>query len=427
MDDVSPSLPRHLLQENSVRSNFAKGGGSANVKRTLQDKRAFENFEADRRIYSSVSNSTKPVLLDSDVVSHSSPRRPLQNSKTISEFTLGTKLVSVIHEFHDKSAFEKFEASNRETSTNPMKREHGFHDSKVISRFPPRHELNNLRVVPTSDDFPLQGSTDMHFSEHPENKSRKKATANSIFPSARADLLPEVSPSPSSCNVGNLPDGGPCAGVPFVEPLGEVTFSVAPAPPLSPPLSGVPVNTTPARRPLISASSARRLLLSAPATSARRRLQDLSAHEGNTNAFSRDHQLETVPGSALIHLQDTSLFHMLDFANLSAPAAPAMKLSRPRKQPAPQQKVSSLLVEPYVALTTNFSVQTPASSSAEILYGLSSQEQRPAFKSYVPLLAEPLQVQTRSRRAPPRATQRRPTASAAQLAEDGRRRARPAD
>ena len=205
-----------------------------------------------------------------------------------------------------------------------------------------------------------------------------------------------------------------------------MTFSVASSPPLSPPLSAVPVTATPARRPLISASAARLLLLSATATSARRRLQHLSAHEGNTNAFSRDHQLETVPGSALPQLQDTSLFHLLDFANLSAPV-PTNKLPRPRKQPTPQPKVSSMFVDSCVALPNNFPVQTPASSSIKNLYGLSSEEQQLPSTSLFPLLAEPEQVQTRSRRAPPRATQRRPTASAATLAEDGRRRVRPAD
>ena len=105
-----------------------------------------------------------------------------------------------------------------------MTSEHALHGSKVISHFPPQRVLNNLGVLSTSDVFPLLGSNDMHFSEHPENNSLKKATANPIFSSARAGLLLEVSPSPSSYDVGILQDGGPNAGVsfsfsPFVPPF----------------------------------------------------------------------------------------------------------------------------------------------------------------------------------------------------------------
>jgi hypothetical protein len=128
----------------------------------------------------------------------------------------------------------------------------------------------------------------------------------------------------------------------------------------------------------------------------------------------------------LIQLQDTSLFHLLDLANLSANSAvSANKLPRPRKQPTLQRKVSSLFDVPCVASPTNFSIQTPAISSID--YGFSPKEQQLAATSHVPLLSEPQAVQKRLRRAPPRATQRRPAASAAKLAEDGRQRVRPAD
>ena len=338
-----------------------------------------------------------------------------------------TRLSTIKHELHDKSAFERFEATNRGTSSGSMTSEHALHGSKVISHFPPQRVLNNLSVLSTSDALPLLGSNDMHFSEHPENNSLKKATANPIFSSARAGLLLEVSPSPSSYDVGILQGGGPNAGVSFEETLGGVTFSVAPSPPLSPPFPAVPVNATPARRPLISASAARRLLLSGTAASARRRLQHLSsAQERRTNAFPRDHQLEAVPDSGLIQLQDTSLFHLLDFANLSANSAvSANKLPRPRKEPTLQRKVSSLFDVPCVVSPTNFSIQTPAISSID--YGFSPKEQQLAATSHVPLPSEPQAVQKRLRRAPPRATQRRSTASAAKLAEDGRQRVRPAD
>ena len=192
----------------------------------------------------------------------------------------------------------------------------------------------------------------------------------------------------SSYDVGIQQDGGPNAGVSFEETLGGVTFSVALSPPLSPPFPAVPVNATPARRPLISASAARRLLLSGTAASARRRLQHLSTQERRTNAFPRDHQLEAVPDSGLIQLQDTSLFHLLDFANLSANSAvSANKLPRPRKEPTLQRKVSSLFDVPCVVSPTIFSIQTPAISSID--YVFSPKEQQLAATSHVPLSSEP--------------------------------------
>ena len=35
LDDISPSLPHHLLQENSVRSNFERGGGGQQMSNGL--------------------------------------------------------------------------------------------------------------------------------------------------------------------------------------------------------------------------------------------------------------------------------------------------------------------------------------------------------------------------------------------------------
>ena len=411
------------LASRQVLENIGFSPNSALVKPSIvQEKvQSNEGLEEARGGFSSGFDATEPTLHDSAGVYHSISRRMHQNSKDASDCPLETRLSSVIKGFHDKSAFERFETANRGTSSDSMTSEHALHGSEVVSRFPPQRTLNNLSVFSTTDVFPLPGSTDMQFLEHPENNSRKKATANPIFSSARADLQPEVSPSPSCSDVGNLPGGGPNAGLSFEEPLGEVTFSVASSPLLFSPLPAVPVTATPARRPLISASAARRLLLSDSATSARRRLQHVSASEGRTNAYSRDHQLEAVPDAGLIQLQDNSLFHLLDFHNLSAPAVPSLKLPRPRKQPTLQRKVSSLLfAEPCLASPTDFSGQKPARSSID--YGFSSQEQQQAVPSHVSLLAERQEVQQRLRRAPPRATQRRSAASAATVAEDGRRR-----
>jgi hypothetical protein len=368
-DVVSPSIPQRLLQNSKGMSDFDEGGGSVTSKQVLHEKSAFEDFEAAMNGYSSGFNASKRDHQDSIVVSHSSPRRLLQNSKGMSEFALRTTLSSAIHGFQDKSAFEKFEAANRGTSSDSRTSKHALHGSEVISRFPPRRVLSNLGVLPTCDDFPLTGSTDFYFSDNPPNVSRKKATANLIFSSARADLQQEVSTSPSSSDVGNLPNGGPCAGEPFEEPLGEVTFSVAPSPPLFPPLWAVPVIATPVRRPLISASAARRLLQSGPASA-------------------------------------------------------VASVKKPGKLPssAPRGSSPMLFGSPQSKSTPPFRTK-PASSSKMV-----SSAVKPSPTTIpIPPVAELLKVQRQLRRAPPRATQRQTTISAATLADDGRRRVRPAD
>ena len=248
-----------------------------------------------------------------------------------------------------------------------MTSEHALHSSEVISSFPPRRALCNLGVLPTCDDFPVTGSTDFYSADNPTNVSRKKATAYPIFSSARAGLQQEVSPSPSSSDVGNLPDGGPCTGEPFVEPLGELTFSVAPSTPLFPPLRAVPVNATPVRRPLISISTARVLQ--------------------------------------------------------SGPASPVVSVKQLGKLPSQSRGSSPLLFGSPQAKTAPSFRTKPASSSKMV----SSAIKPTPSTSPIPPVAELLKVQRQLRRAPPRATQRQTMAFAATLADDGRRRVRPAD
>jgi hypothetical protein len=99
-------------------------------------------------------------------------------------------------------------------------------------------------------------------------------------------------------------------------------------------------------------------------------------------------------------------------------------VKKPGKLPssAPRGRSPMLSGSPQSKSTPPFRTK-PASSSKMV-----SSAVKPSPTTIpIPPVAELLKVQRQLRRAPPRATQRQTTISAATLADDGRRRVRPAD
>ena len=228
-----------------------------------------KGLEEARVSFSPVSDTVTHAFYDHVVVSHSTPRRLLQNVNDLTDFAWTRELPFAKHEFHDKRVLESFEAVDRETSSGSRTNERALHGSVVISCCPHRRVLAEFSVLPTFDVFTLPGSTDVQFSDGPGNKSRKKANANSIFSSARPLLRAEVPASSASSDVVRAPpDGGPYAGVFFKHLLVSLPFLVATSPRWPHPVLVCHGTAAPLRRAQIPDSAARRLLLSATATSA---------------------------------------------------------------------------------------------------------------------------------------------------------------
>ena len=265
------------------------------------------------------------------------------------------------------------------------------------------------------------------FTPEKSDDSRSKASPNPIFSSAHG-LQAEVLPSFASSDVGiPAPVGGPYARVSSHEAFVKRQKQVDHSPRLFPSVAFDADKATPLRRQQLPAS-ARRPLPSASATTTPtlRLLQQRSfTPTGMTSASLRTYQREPASNPGLRPLQETSLFRLFDNDNFSSPAVPANKLPRPSKQPTSQRKVSTLFDEPCSANKANFSVPTPASSSAEECF---AQANHQASTSPAPSLSGPQEAQIPLRRASTRASQRQPkTTTAATLATKGQRQEQPPD
>ena len=138
----SPSEDKHVGTNISgspmVSPNSALVKEPSNAQRQVHSNKGLEEVKNSS---SPVSSATPRVFDDSVVAYHSTPRRLHQNPKGASNIALTSTLSSVEHEFHDKRVLDKFEASNRGTSSRTKTSEHALPSSKVVSSSPSRHVL----------------------------------------------------------------------------------------------------------------------------------------------------------------------------------------------------------------------------------------------------------------------------------------------
>jgi hypothetical protein len=376
-DVVSPSAPQRLLRNFKGVSDFQQGGDTATVKQILQEKSAFEDFEAARRCYSSVFNASKLNNQGPNVVPHSNPRRLLHNSKGVSEFALGTAKPSVSQGFHDKSAFERFERANRGTSSGSKTSEHVLHSSEVMSSFLPVGNTSDVLLA--------------------DNKLTVEAkAAQSDIHDASSALKPNDSRTLKNTEVLLVNDSRPKAASSSSQ--GAPQRSSRPTAPQD-------VATPSPRSP-----TGQLALENGAPTSLPQGFKSKMLSLGYSNPTTQLPSCAASPSTARRVLQSGS-------------ASPVVSMKQLGKLPSRSRGGSPLLFGSPQAKTAPSFGAKPASSSKMV----SSAIKPTPTTSPIPPVAELLKIQRQLRRVPPRATQRQTMASAATLADDGRRRVRPAD
>ena len=103
--------------------NSALGKEPSNIQVKVHSNKGLEEARVS---FSPVSDTVTHAFYDHVVVSHSTPRRLLQNVNDLTDFAWTRELPFAKHEFHNKRVLESFEAVDRETSSGSRTTEHAL-------------------------------------------------------------------------------------------------------------------------------------------------------------------------------------------------------------------------------------------------------------------------------------------------------------